>query len=197
MAEKFNKKLKQYFKKRIIREISADDGYTKASVSVVLNIANDKPAALFIKRTENPGDSYSGHVAFPGGKMSEADNSPLDTAVRETVEEVGINLNDDSICIGRLDDLKPLNPNGPRFIVSPFIFILQNRINVRINKDEVEQYMWITLEHLSDLNNMRIRYKERGGETIEDYVYSYRNFLIWGMTGRIINSLIKEVSVII
>ncbi len=197
MAEEFNKKLEQYFKKRENREISTDDGYTNASVSVILEIVNDKPSALFIKRTENPGDSYSGHVAFPGGKMSDADNSPFDTAVRETAEEIGVNLIENSICIGRLDDLKPLNPNGPKFIVSPFLFILQNDITVRMNKDEVEQYMWITLEHLSDLNNMRIRYKERGGETIEDYVYSYRNFLIWGMTGRIINSLIKEVSVII
>ena len=196
MAEEFNKKLQQYFKKRKNRLISPDEGYTKASVAVVLNTVNEKPNVLFIKRTENPGDSYSGHVAFPGGKMSEADSNPLDTAVRETVEEVGINLNDNSICIGRLDDLKPLNPNGPKFIVSPFLFILQNDIIVEINKDEVEQYMWITLEHLSDVNNMRIRYKQRGKETIEDYVYSYRSFLIWGMTGRIINSLLKEVSVI-
>ena len=197
MVEKYNKKLKQYFKKRFIREISADEGYTKASVAVVLDTASKKPNVLFIKRTENPGDSYSGHVAFPGGKMCDSDSNPLDTAVRETNEEVGINLNDVSTFIGRLDDLKPLNPSGPRFIVSPFLFILNKEITVKINKDEVQQYMWISLDHLSDINNMRIRYKEREGRIIEDYVYSYENFIIWGMTGRIINSLIKEVSVII
>lgn len=196
MVENFNKKLEEYFKERKVAIISPGPGYTKASVSVVLNIVNNKLFVLFIKRTENPGDSYSGHVAFPGGKMSEADNDLLDTALRETVEEMGVNLSENSNYIGRLDDLKPLSPSGPKFIVSPFIFILNKVISFNINKDEVEKYMWVSFDHLSDVKNMRIRYKEREGETIEDYVYSYDEFLIWGMTGRIVNSFIKEVSVI-
>lgn len=196
MVENFNKKLEKYFQKRKICELSTHNGYTKASVAVILNFVNNKLYVLFIKRTENPHDSYSGHVAFPGGKMSEADKNPLDTAIRETYEEVGVDLNKSSTYMGRLDDLKPLNPKGPKFIVSPFIFVLKNKITFNINNDEVEQYMWVSHDHLSDINNMRIRYKERSGETIEDFVYSYQEFLIWGMTGRIVNSFIKEVSVI-
>lgn len=129
--------------------------------------------------------------------MSKVDAYPLDTAVRETAEEIGVNLNEDSTYLGRLDDLKPLNPNGPKFIVSPFVFILNKEITININKDEVERYMWISFAHLSDINNLRIRHKERDGEIIEDYVYRYQKYLIWGMTGRIVNSFIKEVSVII
>lgn len=197
MAEKFNKKIAEYFKNRKNLEINTDDGFTKASVSVILGNYSDGISVFFIKRPENPGDSYSGHVAFPGGKMNESDNNSLDTALRETMEEIGVDLVKDSTLLGRLDDLNPLNPNGPRFIVSPFLFIVEKEISININRDEVEQYMWIPLQHLSDENNLRIRYKERVGETIEDYVYNYKNFLIWGMTGRIINSLIKEVSVII
>ena len=197
MVENFNKKLEKYFKKRKICELTTGPGYTKASVAVVLNVANNKLFVFFIKRTENAGDSYSGHVAFPGGKMSKVDAYPLDTAVRETAEEIGVDLNEDSTYLGRLDDLKPLNPNGPKFIVSPFVFILNKEITININKDEVERYMWISFAHLSDINNLRIRHKERDGEIIEDYVYRYQKYLIWGMTGRIVNSFIKEVSVII
>lgn len=197
MVENFNKNLKKHFKNRKSCEISSGPGYTKASVAVVLNIVNNKMFVLFIKRTENPGDSYSGHVAFPGGKMNDSDTDQLDTALRETVEEIGVNLVENSTYLGRLDDLKPLSPSGPKFIVSPFIFLLKNEITFNINKDEVEKYMWVSFDHLSDINNMRVRYKEREDEIIEDYVYRYQEFLIWGMTGRIVNSFIKEVSVII
>lgn len=196
MVENFNKKLEKYFKKRKVAEISPGPGYTQASVSVVLNIVDNKLFVLFIKRTENPGDSYSGHVAFPGGKMNDADKDQLDTALRETVEEMGVDLSENSKYLGRLDDLRPLSPNGPKFIVTPFLFILNKEITFNINKDEVEKYMWVSFDHLSDEKNMRIRYKQREGQTIEDYVYSYQEFLIWGMTGRIVNSFIKELSVI-
>ena len=129
--------------------------------------------------------------------MNTEDASVVDTALRETSEEIGVNLNDSSYLLGRLDDLKPLNPNGPKFIVSPFIFILNKDIDIRMNKDEVEEFMWIPLDYLADKNNLRIRYKERLGHVIEDYVYSFEKYIIWGMTGRIVNSFIKEVSVII
>ena len=197
MVENFNKKLEKYFKKRKICELTTGLGYTKASVAVVLNVVNNKLFVFFIKRTENTGDSYSGHVAFPGGKMSKVDAYPLDTAVRETAEEIGVNLNDSGHLLGRLDELKPLNPNGPKFIVSPFVFILKKNVNIKINKSEVENFMWIPFDYLADKNNLRIRYKERSGYVIEDYVYNYQEYLIWGMTGKIVNSFIKEVSVII
>ena len=74
---------------------------------------------------------------------------------------------------------------------------MNKEITININKDEVERYMWISFAHLSDINNLRIRHKERDGEIIEDYVYRYQKYLIWGMTGRIVNSFLKEVSVII
>ena len=197
MAKKINKKLEEYFQKRKNIPISPGKEYTRASVAVILNIIDSRISLFFIKRPENPGDSYSGHIAFPGGKMNTADLSAEHTALRETIEEIGVDLNEAGYLLGRLDDLKPLNPNGPKFIVTPFVFILNKNIDIRMNKDEVEDFMWIPFNFLADKNNLRIRYKERSGQVIEDYVYSYKKYLIWGMTGRIVNSFIKEVSVII
>lgn len=177
--------------------IDPPENFVRASVAVILNVLNNDLNLLLIKRTENPKDPYSGHVAFPGGKISSEDNEPIDTAVRETFEEVGIDLIRCGTYLGGLDDIKPLNPNGPKFIVSPYIFILKDSVNPKINYDEVEDSMWVSINHLSDKENRRIRIKERNGEIIEDYVYSYQKYLIWGMTGRIINSFIKEVSVLI
>jgi len=197
LAEYFNKKLEELFQKRNNISISKGQEFTRASVAVILNFIDNKLSLFFIKRTENPGDSYSGHVAFPGGKMNRCDASSVDTALRETNEEIGVDLYEFGYLLGRLDDLKPLNPNGPKFIVSPFVFILNKNIEIKINKMEVEEFMWIPFDYLADENNLRIRYKERSGQVIEDYVYSYEKYLIWGMTGRIVNSFIKEVSVII
>jgi len=197
LTENINKKLDKYFKKRKTNILSPGVGYVHASVALILKNIHEQLYILFIKRTENPRDSYSSHVAFPGGKMSKNDNALIDTAVRETLEEVGIDLYEYGRLLGRLDDLKPLNPNGPKFIVSPFVFILSKDINLQINNDEVEEYMWISFEHLKNKNNMRIRQKKSGQEVVEDYVYKYQKFLIWGMTGKIINSFTKEVSVII
>ena len=197
MTENINKKLDKYFKKRKNNILSPGVGYMRASVALILKNIHEQLYILFIKRTENPKDSYSGHVALPGGKMSKKDKGLIDTAVRGTLEEVGIDLYKYGTSLGRLDDLKPLNSNGPKFIVSPFVFILNEDINPQINNDEVEEYIWISFEHLKNKNNMRIRLKKRGQEVVEDYVYNYQKFLIWGMTGKIINSFTKEVSVII
>lgn len=197
MSENINKKLEKHFKSRDSIRIEADYDYVRASVAVILHIVDTETSILLIKRTENPSDSYSGHVAFPGGKINSEDKSPVDTAVRETFEEVGIDLNYYGTYLGRLDDIKPLNPDGPKFIVTPFVFILNEAIKPTINDIEVEDSMWVSLGHLSDQKNSRVRIKQRGDRVIEDYVYSYEKYIIWGMTGKIINSFIKEVSVLI
>ena len=181
--------LEEYFKYRTPYRVTEAAGYVYASVAVIIN---DDQEILFIKRPESPNDPYSGHIAFPGGKNKKEDESLLYTAIREVNEEVGIDLNRDARIIGELDQLKPLNPEGPNYIVTPFLAILETQIVPVIN-EEVEDYIWIPLPHFLDNSNMRIRIKERAGQTVEDFVYEYENFIIWGMTGRIITSLINEI----
>ena len=193
MTKEIFLKLEEHFKSAVPNKIMDDYGFVRAGVSLILN---DKIDILFIKRPENPGDSYSGHIALPGGKKTESDRDLLSTALRETQEEVGIDLELNGKIIGTLDDLKPLNPMGPRYIVTPFVALLLGNVQIRMN-EEVEEMMWIPLEHFKDEKNLRIRLKERAGQVIEDYVYEYEKFIIWGMTGRIINNFINQCSVIL
>ena len=185
--------LEKYYKSRIPRRLTETDDYVYASVAVILN---NELEILFIKRPENPNDPYSGHVAFPGGKNTKDDKDLRFTVIREVNEEVGIDLERDAKIIGELDHLKPLNPEGPRYIVAPFLAVLEKEYDIVIN-DEVEDYIWIPLAHLLDNSNMRVRLKKGSGKTIEDFVYKYENYIIWGMTGRIINSFVNEISVIL
>ena len=189
LDKKLFNNLEEYYKSRTPNRVTEADKYVYASVAVILN---NEQKVLFIKRPENPKDPYSGHVAFPGGKNKKDDENLLYTATREVNEEVGIDLNNNARIIGELDQLKPLNPDGPNYVVTPFLAVLEKNNDLVLN-DEVEDYIWIPLTHFLDDANMRVRLKERPGQIIEDYVYEYEKYIIWGMTGRIINSFVNDI----
>lgn len=65
--------------------------------------ATDSPEILFIKRAASERDRWSSHIALPGGRRDPEDKSDLDAAIRETSEEVGVDLIKDGVCIGPLD----------------------------------------------------------------------------------------------
>ena len=76
----------------------------RAAVSVIIA---EKKEIIMIKRAERKEDPWSGHIGFPGGRAEEADNlNPLNTAIRETNEEIGIHLQKTNF-IKRLTPLLP------------------------------------------------------------------------------------------
>lgn len=86
-------------------------------------VQNGTPELLFIKRSSRPGDSWSSHVAFPGGRREESDENGLYTAMRETWEEVGIDLAEkDFLPVGALDDREITTSLGKRLlmVLSPY-----------------------------------------------------------------------------
>lgn len=64
----------------------------QAAVAIVLRGPDARPELLFIERAQREGDPWSGHMAFPGGRVADADASPRQAAERETFEEVGLSL---------------------------------------------------------------------------------------------------------
>jgi 8-oxo-dGTP pyrophosphatase MutT (NUDIX family) len=80
-----------------------DDGGPFASVAVILSGGPIDPSLLFIERAKRIGDPWSGHMAFPGGRIEREDADSRRTAERETFEEVGIDLGTAEL-LGRLDD---------------------------------------------------------------------------------------------
>ena len=82
--------------------ISVSSPYKKAAVAIIIKTIDDKPHIIFVLRS-NKLKEHAGQIAFPGGRVDEEDDDLIKTAIRETKEEIGIDL-DKKDCIGRIDD---------------------------------------------------------------------------------------------
>lgn len=155
-----------------------------AAVAIIIDPKRDKGSVLLIRRVERAGDPWSGQVAFPGGRKSHADDSVLETAIRETSEEVGIRLSEHE----DLGALPPLPTRILRIVVAPVVFLLRNDVTVRLN-NEVKEVFWVPLQFLQGVEPEQNEVKVDSRKMIVDsYVYEGR--VVWGLTYRIINMLL-------
>jgi len=178
--------LERIIRTREVVKIKRDHKLVQAAVMIILKEGDRGYSILFIKRTENESDVFSGHMAFPGGKMQTPDKDTLDTAIRETVEETGIDLRKSGRIIGELDDFHPNNPRANHYVVTPFLSLLKEDVELTLDHGEVADAVWIPIHHLNDPRNQEIRILKRTGGVSEDSVFYYDDYVIWGMTGRIL-----------
>jgi 8-oxo-dGTP pyrophosphatase MutT (NUDIX family) len=159
-----------------------------AAVAAVLRCVDDEPELLFIKRAERAGDPWSGHMAFPGGRVDVRDVTLEDTAVRETMEELALDLTAGRL-LGRLDDLAPRSVNLPPIVIRPFVAVVPSDVQFTPN-DEVAATFWVPIaalrhddaraEHVMTINGGRARFP---GFRVHDHI-------VWGLTERIVSQLL-------
>jgi 8-oxo-dGTP pyrophosphatase MutT (NUDIX family) len=157
-----------------------------AAVAVIL--APDPDALLLIRRADRVGDPWSGHMALPGGRQDPSEPDLFTTAVRETAEEVGLSLGRQHL-IGTLDDVVPRTPVLPPIAVRPHVFALTHRPLLSLNP-EVAAAQWVPLDRLlhpdtSDSVRLDLR-----GETRVFPAFRLDDSLVWGLTERILSSLL-------
>jgi len=164
-----------------------------AAVAVVLHDGADGLEVLFIHRAVRAGDTWSGQIAFPGGRREPSDADLLSTAIRETHEEIGVDLSQ-AERLGVLDDLYPRTPVLPPVVVRPFVFALTVRPTIVINA-EVQDTFWASFRALQA--------PEARGEVVVHHpgmseralpAYTLGKRTIWGMSERILTPLISLVS---
>jgi len=183
--------LENLLSERDANEILREGDFVHASVMMILKENGQSYSMLFIKRPENERDPFSGHMAFPGGRMEGSDKSKLETAVRETIEEVGIDINLSGRILGALDDVNPNNPRARNYLVTPYLSILNEEVTIKPDSNEVEKVIWVPMPHLNDDKNAQVRMRDRGGRLVKDYAYNYEQYIIWGMTGRILHQFLS------
>lgn len=171
-------------------EIPDFDGLTRAAVAAILRPTSSGTELLFIHRSEDPRDPWSGHMAFPGGKMEAVDTDPLAAALRETREEVGLHLDVVGERLGRLSDVQAIGRGRPlSMVITPFVFAVDS-VPELVTNHEVEAVVWVPVDFLTDHGNRETMPYRREGLSLELPCYRYQEHLIWGLTLGMVDDLL-------
>ena len=161
----------------------------QAAVAVILREAEaGETDILFIKRAEKPGDPWSGHMAFPGGHKEEVDLDLKHAAIRETQEEIGLDLTVTDY-LGPLDQQRAMPRGRPlNMLIAPHVFSLRGDPAFSPNY-EVDEVVWTRLGPL--IANERHDWETRpmaGRPTLFNGYRLERGHFVWGLTYRMLKS---------
>jgi 8-oxo-dGTP pyrophosphatase MutT (NUDIX family) len=171
------------------KAVTLESGMIPAAVAIPLHEGDDGPEALFIHRAERVGDTWSGQFAFPGGRREPSDPHLRATAIRETREEIGVDLTD-AEPLGVLDDMYPRTPVLPPVVVRPFVYGVVARPAVTLS-DEVQDAFWVSFRALTAPGVQHdVTIHHRGLERVMP-AFVVENRTIWGMTERILSNLLS------
>jgi 8-oxo-dGTP pyrophosphatase MutT (NUDIX family) len=165
----------------------------RAVVAVILRETADgrDHELLFIKRSDDPADPWSGHIAFPGGRVEPADVDVLATARRETLEEVALDLEREGVVLGRLPDIQPVFRSlRTNLVVSALAFGVGGDAVARA-QDEVASVHWWRLAELADPARTGQMFFQHEGLSIEAPCIRIDGQTIWGLTFRMLRDLLS------
>ena len=161
------------------------DGNELASVLII--IYGESPFVIMTKKAKTL-KVHAGEIAFPGGKWCEKDQDLLETAIRETKEELCLDVSKEYV-IGQLDSVITLNS---KYRITPFIAILDT-VPSLIANSEVESILHIPL--ISFLNTMAEDNLPEHRSIKEMHTFTFEKYNIWGASARMlkqINTLLSK-----
>ncbi len=186
--------------RRALSALDADDGTSAlkdggryAAVATVLRPAPHDTEVLLIRRAEHAGDPWSGHMAFPGGRHDPGDTTLLSTALRETHEEVGLDLAAAAHLLGALPRI-PAVARGKRLglAIAPFVFELERDAELRTNH-EVSETLWAPLGPLlSGERDIQHAY-EWQGQRVYLPAFDVDGHTVWGLTYQMLQVLFDRI----
>jgi 8-oxo-dGTP pyrophosphatase MutT (NUDIX family) len=132
---------------------------------------------------------HKGQVCFPGGGCEEQDKSLLDTALRETFEEIGVRPQDVEI-LGQLDNMGTVSSS---FLITPFVGLIPYPYEFVVNLAEIEEVVEVPISALLDKDNYREEFQIHQGKNHLVCFYQYQGKVIWGATARILKQFLELV----
>lgn len=147
-----------------------------ASVLLPLVTHAETPTVLLTRRTDRLQD-HAGQVSFPGGSWEPRDATPVETALREAQEEIGLSRDHVEV-VGYLPGY--LTVTG--YAVTPVLSLVRPGFTLRIDPLEVAEVFEVPLTFLADPLNRRVEKRELAGHDVGYYVFDYERHRIWGAT---------------
>jgi 8-oxo-dGTP pyrophosphatase MutT (NUDIX family) len=163
----------------------------EAAVALVIR-AGAELDLLLIKRATHERDPWSGQMALPGGRFEEGDPGLLHTAMRETLEETGVDLAGAGAPMGRLIDVAPSSPQLPPMRIAPFVFAVPPGTEARVASPELDSVHWVSLGLLTapaTASTTRIHFSGFS-KTFPSYHVVGEH--VWGLTHRILRGFFEH-----
>lgn len=154
-----------------------------AAVLVPIVVRASGLTILLTQRTAHLRD-HAGQVSFPGGRCEIQDATPIDTALRESSEEVGIEPDQVEV-LGTLPDYF----TGTGFRVTPVVGLVSPPLNLRLDDFEVAEVFETPLAFLLDPANYRREVVEIAGQMRTYWAVPWQEYFIWGATAGMLVSL--------
>lgn len=161
-------------------------GLTEAAVLVPIFCKDGEHHILFTQRSDQV-PHHKGQISFPGGARSEVDTSLLDTALRESCEEIGLKVKDAEV-VGELDDTPTTTSS---FNISPFVAFIPYPYDFALNPYEINEIFSVPVSALLHKANRTAEHYTFGNEVFVGYSYEYEGKVIWGATAQIVQQFLE------
>ncbi len=172
-----------------------DDFFTRSAVLFSIIPYENKPYDLILIHRSNLGTRHRGEMSFPGGKFEEDKDKTLkDTALRETVEEIGVSKESIKI-IGCLDDF----PTMTKYIITPFVAVIDKNQQLIREEREVQRILKIPIDFFTSKTQFREKAIEVDGNKFPVFYFNYfdkgngQKYTVWGATAYMIVTFIETV----
>lgn len=164
----------------------ADETLTSAAVLIPIFIHEDRHHLLFTRRTNTLRD-HKGQISFPGGRCEPDDDSPLETALRESREEIGLDPEVVEI-IGPIDDRPTMHTN---YLITPYAGLIPWPVDLKIDPVEVAEIITVPIPVLLGKDAVKQEDDPLNDGTSEGFFYYHDGHIIWGATARVLRQFLE------
>ncbi len=153
---------------------------------MVLLYPKDGDFCVLLNKRSQEVEHHKGEISFPGGGTDPEDSDALDTALRETEEEMGIRR-EDIVVLGEMDEVATRS----RFRVSVFAGTIGHPYEFNPSADEIAEIVEFPVSALQNSASVRVETHWQAGGPSTVYSYAYGKHLVFGATARILQQFLQ------